>query len=153
MSNTPRKPGSWLVKVLVVFGAITAAYFINVEVQTHLGEKARAATGLKIHSLEEALSQAKAEKKPVLVELSAVWCPSCRALDRNVLSVPEVAKAINAHYVFALIDYESESGEAFLKAHHLSGFPHLLLLKPDGTVQRHLAITYDPVAFLKQLMP
>lgn len=153
MSNASRKPGSWLFKVFVFFGAIAAAYFINLEVQTRLGENARAATGLTPHSLEDALAQAKTEKKPVLVELSAVWCPSCRALDRNVLSVPEVAKAINAHYVFALIEYESETGEAFLKEHDLSGFPHLMLLKPDGTVQRPLAITYDPVEFLKELMP
>jgi len=153
MSNTPRKPGSWWLKIVVIFAAIVGAYFIYVEIQTRLGEQARESTGLTYRSLDEALVIAQAENKPVLAELSAVWCPTCRALDAKVFAVPEVRSAIERYYVFAQVEYESEAGPAFMEKYGVSGFPTLLILRPDGTLKRPLEVTMDPVEFLKQLVP
>lgn len=153
MSNTPRSPGSWLFKVLVLFGALLGAYFLNVAIQSHLGEKARDATGLERLSLEAALEKATAEKKSVVAELSAVWCPTCRKLDQKVLSVPEVRAAINKYYVFAHIEYEGKAGEDFQERYNVTEFPVILLLNPDGSIKRRIEVTFDPAKFLRQLIP
>lgn len=63
--------------------ALVGAYFINVEVQSYLGRQATAATGLVSLSFDEALVKASAEQKLVLVAVSAVWCSTCRKLDRS----------------------------------------------------------------------
>lgn len=153
MANTPHKPGSWLLKIVVVFGALLGAYFLYVEIQTRMGEEAREATGLESLSLEAGLAKAQAENKKVLVEYSAVWCPTCRALDRRVFAEPEVRKAIERHYVFVRIDHESDEGDAFREQYDVKGFPTILLLRPDGRLYRPIEVTMDPVEFLRRLIP
>ena len=136
----------------VIAATILAAYFINVEVQTYLGKKALRASGLAIHTLGEAKTLAQRESKLILADLSAIWCPTCRTLDRRVLSKETVRKTIEAHYIFARIEYESAEGEAFRKHYQLSGFPNLLILKPSGELVRKLPLTFDPEQFQKSLM-
>jgi len=131
--------------------AVLAAYFINVEVQSHLGRKAREARGITTHSLAEALALARAEGKPVLAELSAVWCPSCRRLDQRVLADPAVRDHIADNYVFAAVELESEEGEAFMERYGVHGIPTLLVLDADGSLVRELTLTFDPKTFLGEL--
>ena len=135
----------------VIGALLVAAYFINVEVQSLLGRRALAATGLQTHGLKEALEKAGTESKWVLADLSAIWCPSCRAFDRNVLGDPSVKKAINRNFVFARIEYESEQGKAFQKRYGVSGFPNLLILDAQGEMIEHLPLTLDPQAFRRLL--
>ena len=85
----------------VVFGAIAlAAYFINVEVQSYLGRQALEKTGLVSLRLDEALSKAGAENKQVLVDVSAIWCPTCRKLDNDVFADAGVRQYINENLAF-----------------------------------------------------
>lgn len=136
----------------VVFGVIAlGAYFINVEVQSYLGRQALENTGLVSISLDEALSRANAENKPVLVDVSAIWCPTCRKLDNDVFADPDVRKYINENLVFTRLEYESDEGQAFLEKHHAGGFPTLWLLDGDGQVIKRLRVVFDPEEFVKQL--
>lgn len=136
----------------VVFGVIAlAAYFINVEVQSYLGRQALERTGLVSVSLDEALSQASAENKQVLVDVSAIWCPTCRKLDNDVFADAAVRKYINENLVFTRLEYESDEGQAFLEKHHAGGFPTLWLLDGDGQVVRRLRVVFNPDDFVRQL--
>ncbi len=136
----------------VVFGAIAlAAYFINVEVQSYLGRQALEKTGLVSLRLDEALSKAGAENKQVLVDVSAIWCPTCRKLDNDVFADAGVRQYINENLAFTRLEYESEEGQAFLEKYHASGFPTLWLLDQNGRVIKRLRVTFDPEAFLRQL--
>ena len=121
-----------IVKYAIFIAVILAAYFINVEVQTHFGEKALAEIGLQVRSLDEALAVAKQENKQVLADLSAIWCATCRSLDKRLFSDPSVVAAIEAKYVFARIEYESKEGEALMERYKVSGFPNLLVLDGKG---------------------
>ncbi len=137
---------------LLLFIAIpVAVYFINVEVQSYFGKKAFENTGLVSHSLNDSLVKAKAEDKLVLVDVSAVWCGTCRKLDNDVFANEDVKKVINEKFVFSRIELETPEGEAFMKKHNARGVPNLWVLDGDGEAVKRLQITFDPKAFLSQL--
>lgn len=150
MPKLPPKFRFWL-PVLGLGCVLVAGYFINVEVQSRLGERALASTGLVSHPLPAALARAKAESKLVLVDVSAIWCPSCRTLDREVFANADVRRRLTDNFVFTRLEYESPEGQSFLKDHEASGFPTLWLLDGSGQMLRRLQVTFDPAAFLAQL--
>ena len=138
---------SWL--PFLVIGL--AVYFGNVELQSYLGRQALNNTGLNILSLDEALDKARQENKLVLADMSAIWCPSCRKLDSDVLSNDKVKQSINEKYVFARVEYESAEGEAFMEKYNVSGFPTLLILDQDGNKLKKLPLTFNPNQFVTLL--
>ncbi|MFA6961626.1 MAG: thioredoxin family protein [Opitutaceae bacterium] len=150
MLAIPAKARRWI-RYALLAGALVSAYFLNVEVQSYLGRRALAETQLVSLPLSDALAQAKARAKPVLVDVSAIWCPTCRSLDREVFANPEVRRRLKAGYLFSRLEYESDDGQAFLKEHAASGFPTLWLLDGEGRVLKRLSVTLDPQAFLQQL--
>jgi thiol:disulfide interchange protein len=140
-----------LVSLALLAGAVIAAYFINVEVQSYFGRQALAKAGLVNLPLPEALAKAKAENKPVLVDVSAIWCSTCRKLDNTVFADAKVKQTINDKLIFSRLEYESPAGEAFLAQHNAVGFPNLWLLNGDGQVIKKLQVTFAPQEFLAQL--
>ena len=151
MTNTtpPRykKWLSWLPYLLIP----AALYFGNVVLQTHLGEQALAKVALPQLTLQQALAKAKAENKHVLADMSAIWCPSCRKLDQEVLSKPSVQAAIEDGYIFTRIEYESDAGKAFMEQYQVQGFPTLLVLDANGDKLRQLPLTFSPEVFVSLL--
>ncbi len=150
--NKPTNPilkqaKSWLPYLLIPL----AVYFGNVELQTYLGEKALEDISMPQLSLDQALAQAKSENKLVLADMSAIWCPSCRKLDKEVLSNPEVQAAIDEHFVFSRIEYESNEGKTFMENYDVSGFPTLLILNAEGKKIQKLPLTFSPEHFIALL--
>ena len=134
----------WLPYVVI----IAVFYFGNIEVQSYLGRKAMAETGLTMLSLDEALTKARAENKLVLADLSAVWCSSCRKLDKSVLSNQQVKAAIEKKYIFSRIEYESPEGKAFMAQYQVRGFPTLVVIDAEGSKVSVLPLTFDPGQFM-----
>ena len=130
---------------------LVAVYFINVEVQTYLGNKALKATGLENIEINAAMDQARDQSKYVLANVSAIWCPSCRTLDREVFSDEAVQREIRERFVFSRIEYESEEGQRFMAQYALTGFPNLLVIDPDGKLIKQLPVTSDPERFRSEL--
>lgn len=145
-----QKKSSWISIALFAVVAL-AVYFGNVEIQTWLGEKALAETGLEMRTLSEAMAKAKAENKLVLADMSAIWCPSCRKLDQEIFSNPDVQNALKEKYVFARIEYESDEGKAFMTEYGIRGFPTLLALDANGAKLREIPATLDPYDFIANL--
>ena len=104
-----------IISVLLFITIPVAAYFINVEAQSYWGRQAVENTGLTSLTLEKSLAKAKAGNKLVLVDVSAIWCGTCRKLDNEVFADPKVRKIINEKFAFSRLEYESEEGTAFLK--------------------------------------
>ncbi len=142
--NLKKKLLSWLPYIAIPL----VVYFGNVEIQSYLGNKALEEVSLPKLSLEEAMSQAKAEDKLVLADMSAIWCPACRKLDRQVLSKEAVQEAVNERYVFSRIEYESDAGKAFMEKYGVSAFPTLLVLDADGNKLSKLPLTFSPEQFI-----
>lgn len=144
---------SWaLLRQVLVWSAIAAAvYFGNVRVQTWLGQRALAETGLAVHSLDEGLRRAATEDRLVLADVSAIWCSSCRSFDRKVLADPQVRDLIDERFVFVRLEYESDEGRAFSERHGISGFPRLVVLDATGRLVARLPTVYDPSVFRHSL--
>ncbi|WP_082086927.1 thioredoxin family protein [Teredinibacter purpureus] len=146
--NTPQKKrfDGW--RSLLFYGGILAVfYFGHVQIQTYLGEQALEKVTLERLTLDEALARSASTGKPVLADISAIWCPSCRKLDNQVLAVPSVQQAIEDRFIFTRIEFESEEGERVQAQYNVKGFPTLLILNANGTKIRDLPLTFDPEAF------
>jgi thiol:disulfide interchange protein len=136
---------------VVIVAALISAYFANVALQSHWGRKAQAATGLPSRSLADAVKIAAPTGQPILLEVSAIWCPSCRHLDQTVMSDPQVRQLLTTQYVFARMDYESPEAESLFQKTNQSGFPLLLLMSPHGQFVRRLPIPARPGELLMAL--
>ena len=126
-------------------------YFINVEVQSYLGRKALSETGLTVNSLPAALEKAERGEKLVLVDVSAIWCATCRKLDREVFADRAVKAEIERGFVFSRLEYETEEGREFIEARNVKGFPTLWVLDEKGKTLKQLYVTFDPSEFIDQL--
>lgn len=148
MSKQPKR--IWI-RYAVIAVVILSAYFINVELQSYRGNQARAATGLEPIPLEEALAQSKLSGRPVLANLSAVWCPTCRVLEEKIFADQSISQKIRSDYIFTRLEYESDAGRAFLKKYGLTGFPHVLVLDGQGRVLRPIPMLFNAEIYLKNL--
>jgi len=142
---------SKLFSILLLIAIPVSVYFINVEVQSYWGRQAFENTGLQSHSLTDSIKRAKAENKKILVDVSAIWCGTCRKLDNEVFAKEEVKKVINEKYVFTRLEYESPEGEAFMQEHDVRSFPTLWMLDADGETIKRLNVTFEPKEFIAQI--
>ncbi len=84
-------------------------------------------------SLEVALAKAKADGKPVILELSTTWCEPCKIFARKVLPQPAVQAAL-AGIAFISYDAEHGSGVAVAARYQVSSFPTFLVVDEAGAV-------------------
>lgn len=140
-----------IVKELAVLGTIVfIAYFGNQHLQAWLGQRAIDNTEFEAISFNEALSQAQAQNKPVLVDFAAIWCGACRKLDNAVFAKPDIHALIESKYVFTRLEYESDDRK-FFEQYGVDRFPTLMVLNADGEVIKRLSVTLDPEQFALQL--
>jgi thiol:disulfide interchange protein DsbD len=83
---------------------------------------------------EDALAQAKAAGKPVVLDFSAEWCVPCHELDDRTFSDADVAKAL-VPFVKLKVDltrFDSPASLALRKRFDIQGVPTLVFLAADG---------------------
>jgi protein disulfide-isomerase len=95
-------------------------------------------------SLPDAKAKAAKEQKLVLLDFTGSdWCPYCIKLRSEVFSKPEFAEYAKKNLVLVEVDFprgkpqsdEMKATNKALKAkYEVTGFPTLVLTKPDGTV-------------------
>lgn len=87
---------------------------------------------------EEAFQKARAEGKPVLLDIGAVWCHWCHVIDRESYENPEIAALINQHYVPVKVDRDERPDvdaryqSAISAISGQGGWPLTAFLTPDG---------------------
>jgi len=87
---------------------------------------------------ESAFTRAKAEDKPILLDIGAVWCHWCHVIDRESYENPEIAKIINEHFVPVKVDrderpdVDSRYQSAISAISKQGGWPLTGFLMPDG---------------------
>ncbi len=52
----------------------------------------------------EAFARAKAEDKPILLDIGAVWCHWCHVIDRESYEDPQLAAVINQLFIAVKVD-------------------------------------------------
>src|SRR5579884_317060 len=89
---------------------------------------------------EEAFARARAEDRPFLLDVGAVWCHWCHVLDRESYEDPEVAAIINQHFVAVKVDRDERPDVDVRYQNAVSaisgqgGWPLTAFLTPEGKV-------------------
>jgi uncharacterized protein YyaL (SSP411 family) len=97
---------------------------------------------------DEAFARAKAEDKPILLDIGAVWCHWCHVMDRESYEDPEMARIINQNYVAVKVDRDERPDvdaryQAAVSAiSGQGGWPLTAFLTPDG--RPYFGGTYFP---------
>ena len=86
--------------------------------------------------LKDAILNAKAEKKHVLIQIGGNWCPWCIKFHQFATTEPKVDSIIKADYVYLLLNYSRENKnldilESFQFPQRF-GFPVFVVLDGDG---------------------
>jgi uncharacterized protein YyaL (SSP411 family) len=87
---------------------------------------------------DSAFARAKAEDKPILLDIGAVWCHWCHVIDRESYENTEIAKIINEHFVPVKVDrderpdVDSRYQSAISAISGQGGWPLTGFLLPDG---------------------
>src|SRR5215831_5662626 len=87
---------------------------------------------------EEAFAAAKAENKPMLLDIGAVWCHWCHVMDRESYDDPQIAQIVNERFVAVKVDrderpdIDSRYQLAVSAISGQGGWPLTGFLTPDG---------------------
>lgn len=107
---------------------------------------------------DEAFADAKAQDKPVLLGISAVWCHWCHVMDRGVpgdpvhtgvYNNPQLADYINANYIPIRVDNDQRPD--INARYNMGGWPTTCFLTPGGDVI--YGGTYLAPSQMSQLLP
>lgn len=87
---------------------------------------------------EDAFAAARAQDKPMLLDIGAVWCHWCHVIDRESYEDPAIAKLINENFVPVKVDrderpdVDSRYQAAISAISGQGGWPLTGFLMPDG---------------------
>ncbi len=97
---------------------------------------------------EAAFTRAKAEDKPILLDIGAVWCHWCHVMDRESYEDVGMARIINEHFIAVKVDRDERPDvdtryQAAVSAiSEQGGWPLTAFLTPDG--RPYFGGTYFP---------
>lgn len=101
-------------------------------------------------TFQEALEKAKAENKPIFLDIYATWCGPCKMLKKHTFSDKEVGNYYNANYINIAIDGETKEGRELANKYGIQGYPTLIILdnkgkqlsKQVGFVEPHILVNF-----------
>lgn len=93
-----------------------------------------------LDELQRALNEAKANRQPVMFDLYADWCVSCKEFEKYTFSDPQVQQQLsNTLLLQADVTANNAQHNAILKHFNVLGLPTILFFSPEGdelTTQR-----------------
>jgi len=114
-------PGSPLLIALVTgFGLIGA---VQAEEETQFGQIQWRT------SYADAAKEAVAANKPILIEITAVWCSACRQMQQLTFSNRRIMEQVDAAYIPLVIDADKHSD--LVTELQITAFPTTLVVAPD----------------------
>jgi uncharacterized protein len=96
----------------------------------------------------QAFERARAEDKPILLSISAVWCHWCHVMDETSYSDPGVIAAINERFVPVRVDNDRRPDVN--ARYNMGGWPTTAFLSPDGSTLT--GATYLPPSQMRRAL-
>ena len=94
-----------------------------------------------VTGLQAALSQAKAQNRPVMLDYYADWCISCKEMEKFTFTDPGVHAALNGVMLLRTDVTENDAQDSeLLKQFGLLGPPVIQFFMPDGAEQKNFRI-------------
>lgn len=95
--------------------------------------------GVRFRTIAEGFAEARDSGKPLLLFFTADWCPPCHSLELEFFSSSHFVKRIEKDYVpVRVVDRTREEGkntpevQELIRSANVTGFPTLLVVRPDG---------------------
>ena len=98
--------------------------------------------------LDEALSRARSEHKPIVLDFFAKWCAPCQRMEKTTFKDKRVAELLG-RTVFVRVDTDRHPSVA--KRMGVEGLPDIRFVLPDGRVIRELRNFQDADSFSAEL--
>jgi thiol-disulfide isomerase/thioredoxin len=95
----------------------------------------------------EILRRAKAEKKPVMLDVVASWCGPCKIMDKTTFADPDVVDWAKKTVIPARVDAEKGEGRRISARYQAFSFPTVVFLDGDGNEIDRLVGGYGAVDF------
>ena len=80
----------------------------------------------------EAFDEAKAQDRPILLAISAVWCHWCHVMDETSYSDEQVIRGINERFIPIRVDNDERPDVN--RRYNMGGWPTTAFLTPDGEI-------------------
>lgn len=81
-----------------------------------------------------ALAESAKTGKPVLLDFTASWCPTCQVMKHDIWPDGRVAAAVNGGYVPVLVDVDDPQNAEVGRRYGLRGIPLVLIVDAQGWV-------------------
>jgi thiol:disulfide interchange protein DsbD len=83
---------------------------------------------------KQALEDAVARKKPVVIDFFAEWCPICHDLDRTLFSKPEIQAKLAQVTALRMdaTDQDNPEIQKILEKYQIDGLPTIIFLDSNG---------------------
>lgn len=100
--------------------------------------------------VDRAFATARAEGKPVFLYWGAVWCPPCNQVKATLFNRPDFIERSRA-FVPVYVDGDKPGAQKIAARFKVSGYPTMVLFKPDGAEVTRLPGEVDPERYLLTL--
>jgi thiol-disulfide isomerase/thioredoxin len=100
--------------------------------------------------VDKAFALARRSGKPVYLYWGAVWCPPCNQVKATLFSRPDFVERSRA-FVSVYVDGDKPGAQKVASKYKVSGYPTMILFKPDGTEVTRLPGEVDPERYLVAL--
>jgi len=97
--------------------------------------------------LAEVLRRAKAENKPVMLDVVAAWCGPCKIMDKTTFADPAVVEWAKKNVISARVDAEKGEGRRISARYQAFSFPTVLFLDGNGNEIDRLVGGYGAADF------
>ncbi|HEU0176670.1 MAG TPA: thioredoxin domain-containing protein [Blastocatellia bacterium] len=98
--------------------------------------------------LDETITQARNENKPVVIDFFAEWCAPCMRMEKTTF-VDEGVRSLLDRCVFLRIDTDRQP--EISRRMNVEGLPDIRFVTPDGKVVKQLRSYQDAESFAEEL--
>lgn len=97
---------------------------------------------------DQALAEAKAQNKYIVMDAYTEWCGWCKVMDKKTFTHREVIDYYSDKFICLKMDMEKGTGIDLAMKYRVSGFPSILYFNPEGYLVYRTIGYRDTVEFL-----